>query len=291
MKNKDEKFSDYIIAKEGQKPLIVKPEALKKLANDGNLLGDDLVFCDLQKVWKKARNVKGLRTLFSRLESRIENITFEPNEENFDVTDSSDQKTSSDQSILIDETIPPLTIPINNHSNSEKPKSFQDAFEKLRSNSNQDSEEEEQEVSFYSKYCKPRYLAFGGVFITFYLAGYYLFFSPTYSLPKIQHVIHGKVMLDNKPLVSGAVIAIIDGKENSGTITPSGTYSIQNLPKGDVNFRIVSFVTVTKGLPKPKNISIIPPIYSKENTELAFHYEGGIKVFDINLKLPTPAAK
>ena len=57
MKKLEDKFSDYIIAKEGEKPLIVKPEALKKLAKDKKLLGDDLVFCDLQKVWKKALSI------------------------------------------------------------------------------------------------------------------------------------------------------------------------------------------------------------------------------------------
>ena len=66
MKNPKNIFNDYIIAKEGEKPLIVKPNAMKKLVRDRQLLGDDLVFCDLQKVWKKARHVKGLRTFFAK---------------------------------------------------------------------------------------------------------------------------------------------------------------------------------------------------------------------------------
>jgi len=132
-------------------------------------------------------------------------------------------------------------------------------------------------------------MAYVGIFFAFYLSGYYLFFSPTYSLPENKEVIQGKVMLDNKPLVSGAVIATINGTEVSGPIGPTGTYSIQNPPKGDLNFRVVSFITLTKGLPKPKNISVVPPAYNKLSNELALNYKGGIKVFDINLKMPVPS--
>lgn len=66
MREQEKKFDGYIIAKEGYKPLIVSGEALKKLAKKGKLRSDDLVFCDFQKVWKKARHVKGLRTFFSK---------------------------------------------------------------------------------------------------------------------------------------------------------------------------------------------------------------------------------
>ncbi|NBR07234.1 MAG: hypothetical protein EBT92_15915 [Planctomycetes bacterium] len=66
MNNPEKKFNGYIIAKEGYKPLIVSGEALKKLAKKGKLRADDLVFCDFEKVWKKARNVKGLRTFFAK---------------------------------------------------------------------------------------------------------------------------------------------------------------------------------------------------------------------------------
>ena len=132
-------------------------------------------------------------------------------------------------------------------------------------------------------------MAYVGIFFAFYLSGYYLFFSPSYSLPEIKEVIQGKVMLDNKPLVSGAVIAVVNDTEVSGPIGPTGNYSIQNPPKGDINFRIVSFVTPTKGPSKSKNISVIPPIYNKLGKELALNYKGGIKIFDINLKMPVPS--
>jgi hypothetical protein len=66
MPEQEKKFDGYIIAKEGYKPLIVSGEALKKLAKKGKLRADDLVFCDFQKVWKKARHVKGLRTFFAK---------------------------------------------------------------------------------------------------------------------------------------------------------------------------------------------------------------------------------
>jgi len=300
MKNPEEKFSDYIIAKEGQKPLIVKPQALKKLAKDRNLLGDDLVFCDLQKVWKKARNVQGLRTLFVKLESNIKiPVSNLEVDEDFDVIGEIERENLSNQQLGSNKTIPNLLVPIesepelpgNDGLDLQQSTSLQNAIKHLQNKSLEDDELEEEETSFYAKYCKPKYLAYVGIFFAFYLSGYYLFFSPSYSLPENKEVIHGKVMLDNKPLVSGAVIASIDDKEVSGPIGPTGTYSIQNPPKGDLNLRVVSFITLTKGLPKPKNVSVVPPAYNKLSKELALNYNGGIKVFDIKLKMPVPLTK
>ena len=298
MKNPEDKFSDYIIAKEGEKPLIVKPNAMKKLVKDRHLLGDDLVFCDLQKVWKKARNVQGLRTLFAKLESNLNATVSNPEiDETFDVIGAIERENLSNQPIRSIKTTPNLMahiesepeLPDNDRPDLQQPASLQDAIKHLQSKATDNGELEEEENSFYSKYCKPKYMAYVGIFFAFYLSGYYLFFSPTYSLPENKEVIQGKVMLDNKPLVSGAVIATINGTEVSGPIGPTGTYSIQNPPKGDLNFRVVSFITLTKGLPKPKNISVVPPAYNKLSNELALNYKGGIKVFDINLKMPVPS--
>jgi hypothetical protein len=298
MKKLEDKFSDYIIAKEGEKPLIVKPEALKKLVKDRNLLGDDLVFCDLQKVWKKARNVQGLRTLFVKLESNLNAIVSIPEvDETFDVIGAIERENLSNQPIPSNKTTPNLIAPIesepelpdNDRPDLQQPVSLQDAIKHLQNKTTDNDELEEEETSFYSKYCKPKYLGYVGIFFAFYLSGYYLFFSPSYSLPEIKEVIQGKVMLDNKPLVSGAVIAAANDTEVSGPIGPTGTYRIQNPPKGDLNFRVVSFITLTKGLPKPKNISVVPPAYNKLSKELALNYKGGIKVFDINLKMSPPS--
>ena len=297
MKNPEDKFSDYIIAKEGEKPLIVKPNAMKKLVKDRHLLGDDLVFCDLQKVWKKARNVQGLRTMFAKLESNLNAKVSNPEvDETFDVIGAIERENLSTQPIRSNKATPNLIAPIesepelpdNDRPDLQQPASLQDAIKHLQSKSIEDEEIDEENASFYSKYCKPKYMAYVGIFFAFYLSGYYLFFAPAYSLPENKEVIHGKVMLDNKPLVSGAVIAVVNDKEVSGPIDPTGTYRIQNPPKGDLNFKVVSFITLTKGLPKPKNISVVPPAYNKLNKELALNYKGGIKVFDINLKMPVP---
>jgi len=298
MKNPEDKFSDYIIAKEGEKPLIVKPNAMKKLVKDRHLLGDDLVFCDLQKVWKKARNVQGLRTMFAKLESNLNAKVSNPEvDEAFDVIGAIERENLSTQPIRSNKATPNLIAPIesepelpdNDRPDLQQPASLQDAIKHLQSKSIEDEEIDEENASFYSKYCKPKYMAYVGIFFAFYLSGYYLFFAPAYSLPENKEVIHGKVMLDNKPLVSGAVIAVVNDKEVSGPIDPTGTYRIQNPPKGDLNFKVVSFITLTKGLPKPKNISVVPPAYNKLNKELALNYKGGIKVFDINLKMPPPS--
>lgn len=299
MKKQEDKFIDYIIAKEGEKPLIVRPDALKKLAKEKYLLGDDLVFCDFQKVWKKARNVKGLRTVFAKLESKFNSTLSRSSpelNEDMDIIGAIEHENLSSKLPNFNQNIPDKIGAIesepellnNGVLNPAEPTSLQNAIKQLISKSNLDEEQQQEYSTFYSKYCKPKYLAYVGVFIIFYLSGYYLFFSPSYSLPESKEVILGKVMLDNKPLVSGAVIAMVNDKEVSSPIGPTGNYSIQNLPKGNINFRIVSFITPGKGLPKAKNISAVPQSYNKTGRELALLYEGGIKVFDINLKMPSP---
>ena len=303
MKNPEEKFSDYIIAKEGQKPLIVKPQALKKLAKDRNLLGDDLVFCDLQKVWKKARNVQGLRTIFAKLESNLNTTTSSPEiDEAFDVIGAIERENLSNQPPPSNKTIPNLIDAIesepellgNNYPSPQPPVSLQDAIKHLQSKSTEDEETDEENASFYSKYCKAKYLAYVGIFLAFYLSGHYLFFSPSYSLPEIKEVIVGNVTIENKTITTGTVTVMTDGKTSMGIITPAGNYKITNPPKGDLKFKVTPFAPppdnlVTKDLPKIKGAPYFPPAYNKYENELALNYKGGIKVFDINLKMPVPS--
>jgi len=302
MKKLEDKFSDYIIAKEGEKPLIVKPEALKKLVKDRNLLGDDLVFCDLQKVWKKARNVQGLRTLFAKLESNLNAKVSNPEvDETFDVIGAIERENLSNQPILSNKATPNLIAPIesepelpdNDRPDLQQPASLQDAIKHLQSKATDNGELEEEETSFYSKYCKPKYMAYVGIFFAFYLSGYYLFFAPAYSLPEIKEVIVGNVTIENKTITTGTVTAMADGKTSMGIITSAGNYKITNPPKGDLKFKVTPYAPpadnlVTKGLPKIKGAPYFPPAYNKYENELALNYKGGIKVFDINLKMPVP---
>jgi len=99
MNNPEKKINGYIIAKEGYKPLIVSGEALKKLARKGKLRADDLVFCDFQKVWKKARNVKGLRTFFAKRNPSLKGSVSEPDlhhdEKDYDVIAAIEQENLS----------------------------------------------------------------------------------------------------------------------------------------------------------------------------------------------------
>lgn len=304
MKTPEDKFSDYIIAKEGQKPLIVKPQSMKKLVREGNLLGDDLVFCDLQKVWKKARNVQGLRTLFAKLELNLSGTVSNPKiNEDFDVIGAIERENSSDRSPRFNKTTTNLIatiesepeLPDNEGPIHQQPATLQDAIKHLKSKINDDDEDEleEEESSFYSKYCKPKYMACVGIFMVFYLSGYYLFFSPTYPLPENKEVIVGNVTLDNKSLTTGTITAMADGKTSMGIITSAGNYKISNPPKGDLKFKVTQFAPspdnlVTKGIPKTKEAPYFPPAYNKFENELALNYNGGIKVFNINLKMPTP---
>jgi hypothetical protein len=84
-----------------------------------------------------------------------------------------------------------------------------------------------------------------------------------------------------------------DGKTSMGIITSAGNYKITNPPKGDLKFKVTPYAPpadnlVTKGLPKIKGAPYFPPAYNKYENELALNYKGGIKVFDINLKMPVP---
>jgi hypothetical protein len=59
MSDNKEELKDFIVARENQRPLVVSREKLVLLVKELEIKGEDLIYCDKQKVWKKARNVKG----------------------------------------------------------------------------------------------------------------------------------------------------------------------------------------------------------------------------------------
>lgn len=99
MNTPEKKPNGYIIAKEGFKPLIVSGESLKRLAKKGKLRAEDLVYCDFQKVWKKAKHVKGLRNFFAKLNLNFKERLSEPdlnlNEKEYDVIAAIEQENLS----------------------------------------------------------------------------------------------------------------------------------------------------------------------------------------------------
>jgi len=78
--NKEER-KDFIVARENQKPLVVSREKLVLLVKELEINGEDLIYCDKQKVWKKARNVKGLRSLIARLETGLNDDSSDPDQD------------------------------------------------------------------------------------------------------------------------------------------------------------------------------------------------------------------
>lgn len=146
MENLPEKFNGFIIAKDGYKPMVVSGEALKKLAKKRKLLGDDLVFCDYQKVWKKARYVKGLRTFFATHETNYKGeladheAYSEP--QDFDVIASIEQENLSSVGVgqfnnnnnSLNSNFSHHEIHLDSHPNIEL-ESMRDAVEYLRNNS------------------------------------------------------------------------------------------------------------------------------------------------------------
>ena len=57
MSDNKEELKDFIVARENQRPLVVSREKLVLLVKELEIKGEDLIYCDKQKVWKKARNV------------------------------------------------------------------------------------------------------------------------------------------------------------------------------------------------------------------------------------------
>jgi len=147
MNNPEKKINGYIIAKEGYKPLIVSGEGLKKLAKKGKLRADDLVFCDFQKVWKKAKHVKGLRTFFAKLNLNFKGPVSEPdlhhNEKDYDVIAAIEQ-----ENLSCLQTVYAQSGNEEAHNNFSNPdihhftedESLQDAVEYLRNGAHSDED-------------------------------------------------------------------------------------------------------------------------------------------------------
>ena len=81
MSDNKEELKDFIVARENQRPLVVSREKLVLLVKELEIKGEDLIYCDKQKVWKKARNVKGLRSLIARLETGLNDDSSDPEQD------------------------------------------------------------------------------------------------------------------------------------------------------------------------------------------------------------------
>ena len=81
MSDNKEELKDFIVARENQRPLVVSREKLVLLVKELEIKGEDLIYCDKQKVWKKARNVKGLRSLIARLETGFNDDSSDPEQD------------------------------------------------------------------------------------------------------------------------------------------------------------------------------------------------------------------
>ena len=81
MTDNKEELKDFIVARENQRPLVVSREKLVLLVKELEIKGEDLIYCDKQKVWKKARNVKGLRSLIARLETGLNDDSSDPDQD------------------------------------------------------------------------------------------------------------------------------------------------------------------------------------------------------------------
>jgi hypothetical protein len=109
MSEKHHRSISFHLAQEGNSPLRVSAEILKKMAAMREITGDDLLYNKSLGKWTKARHVKGLRTLFSQLEKTSSSQPL--NTEERSKTQSTDSNIPKDNTKTLDKnsTDPSLT--------------------------------------------------------------------------------------------------------------------------------------------------------------------------------------
>lgn len=305
--NKEEKRLDFIVAKEGNKPLILSPEKLKELVSKGEIKGDDLIFRENLKVWTKARYVKGLRSLIAKLESSslVEGADSEDDliDDLLNDIDAEEEKTVPKESIENQKTseLPPALASIvaarNAKINSHAPSvdtgesGINHAISKMRSG--EIGSEKYPEIKLPSSSTVKTYVQYGiiGCFLLVLL--YHFFPRSNGEVITATEYLHGGITLNGEPLRNGSIVVMgSDGKEVYGFIEPRGTYRVEDPPRGFLKMKIISFPPPPTGTVEPKKEAkakakekTTSPLakYASYENEISIDYQGGKKVFDLKL--------
>ena len=305
--NKGEKRLDFIVAKEGSKPLILSAEKLKELVSRGEIKGDDLIFRENLKVWTKARYVQGLRSLIARLET---SSTGEEEDSEDDLIDellndisAEEEKLSAKESNENQKTseLPPALASMVSTKNA-KNNSATTSIEKSESGINQAisrmrsrelGSEKYPEIKLPNSSTVKTYVQYGiiGCFLLILL--YHFFPRSSGEVITTTEYLHGDITLNGEPLRNGSIVVMgSDGKEVYGFIEPKGTYRVENPPRGILKMKIVSFPPPPSGTMEPKKESKAKakektnsPLakYASFENEISIDYQGGKKVFDLKL--------
>ena len=295
--NKEER-KDFIVARENQRPLVVSREKLVLLVKELEIKGEDLIYCDKQKVWKKARNVKGLRSLIARLETGLNDDSSDPDQDLGQEDDLMDDilfKKNEEKELPVQRFIPLPEILVAKPLQENKPETIKVSKPVVASNVEKDEAWIQSIEKFSFKDSSIKTWVQYGIIFCFLMVLVYNFYPSSGKLTTKDYI-HGKITCDGELLKNLTIGAKGEGREVYGFVDPDGTYRIENLPKG--NFKIKLIPLIPSQLYSPSSLSMQKKgpkdkkkqpevIYAKYETyenDFSMEYSGGVKQFDIELK-------
>ena len=298
MSDNKEELKDFIVARENQRPLVVSREKLVLLVKEFEIKGEDLIYCDKQKVWKKARNVKGLRSLIARLETGLNDDSSDPEQDlgqEDDVLDDILFQKNEEKELPVQRFIPLPEILSSKSLQENKPEIIKVSKPVVASNVEKDEAWIQSIEKFSFKDSSIKTWVQYGIIFCFLMVLVYNFYPSSGKLTTKDYI-HGKITCDGELLKNLTIGAKGEGREVYGFVDPDGTYRIENLPKG--NFKIKLIPLIPSQLYSPSSLSMQKKgpkdkkkqpevIYAKYETyenDFSMEYSGGVKQFDIELK-------
>ncbi len=298
MSDNKEELKDFIVARENQRPLVVSREKLVLLVKELEIKGEDLIYCDKQKVWKKARNVKGLRSLIARLETGLNDDSYDTDQDlgqEDDVLDDILFKKNEEKEVPVQRFIPLPEILATKSLTEIKPETIKISQPVVASNAKKEEAwiENIEKFSFKDSSIK-NWVQYGTIFC-FLMVLLYNFY-PSSEKSTIKGYIHGKISCDGELLKNLTIVVKGADNEIFGFVESDGKYSIINPPKGIFKIKLIPLMPAQPNLPSPSGMQKKEPkdkkkkpevIYAKYETyenDFSIEYSGGVKQLDIELK-------
>jgi hypothetical protein len=298
MSDNKEELKDFIVARENQRPLVVSREKLVLLVKELEIKGEDLIYCDKQKIWKKARNVKGLRSLIARLETGTNDDSSDPDQDlgrEEDLMDDILFKKNEEKELPVQRFVPLPEILATKSLQENKPEIIKVSKPVVVSNAEKDEAWIQSMEKFSFKDSSIKTWVQYWIIFCFLMVLVYNFY-PTSGNLTIKGYIHGKISCDGELLKNLTIGAKGADSEIFGFVDPDGKYRIINPPKGNFKIKLLPLMPVQPNAPSPLSMQKKDPqdkkkipevIYAKYETyenDFSMEYSGGVKQLDIELK-------
>lgn len=298
MSDNKEELKDFIVARENQRPLVVSREKLVLLVKELEIKGEDLIYCDKQKVWKKARNVKGLRSLIARLETGLNDDSSDPDQDLGQEDDLMDDilfKKNEEKELPLQRFIPLPEILVPKPLQENKPETIKVSKPVVISKSDREEVWIQSIEKFSFKDSSIKTWVQYGIIFCFLMILVYNFYPSPGKLP-IKDYIHGKISCDGELLKNLTIGAKGADSEIFGFVESDGKYRIINPPKGNFKIKLLPLMPVQLNAPSPlsmqkksskdkkKQPEVIYAKYETYENDFSIEYSGGVKQFDIELK-------